>query len=64
MIDGETGERTIQTLVKTQDEVSENTGGFNVLHTTVCEVLTNCNNLKFLAFDFSVTLLPLLHVLK
>lgn len=27
MIDGETGERTIQTLVKTQDEVRENTGG-------------------------------------
>lgn len=26
MIDGETGEQTIHTLVKTQDEVRENTG--------------------------------------
>ena len=48
MIDGETGERTIQTLVKTQDEVRENTGGLNILHTTVCEGFTDCENLTFL----------------
>lgn len=36
MIDGETGERTINTLVKTQDEVRGNTGRGLTYYTKVC----------------------------
>lgn len=36
MIDGETGERTIHTLVKTQDEVRGNTGSGPTYYSRVC----------------------------
>lgn len=36
MIDGETGERTIDTLVKTQDEVRENTIRGLTYNTEIC----------------------------
>lgn len=45
MIDGETGERTIHTLVKTQDEVRENTRRcFHIFHSIMSL------NFKFVAF--------------